>query len=214
MKTAKTLLLVLIVAISLTGLTTVVRAQDTAAPAAADTTADADAPVAADTPTAADTSAIDDVPVATDTSAIADAPVAPGISDDDNVTNPAAKTGGPSISGGNAPPTSQPAPKKQPGFFDGPMAMPMLIGAMLLMFVFMGRGKRKTEKKRKAMLATLKKGDKVTTIGGIIGTVMEVRDDEVTVKIDEGSNARMRFARWAVRGVGAEAKSETPDDKK
>ncbi|MDP6635259.1 MAG: preprotein translocase subunit YajC [Phycisphaerae bacterium] len=111
-------------------------------------------------------------------------------------------------------PTSQPGGPKQrdPGLFSNPMFL--LIGAMLLMFIFMGRGKRKNEAKRKEMLAALKKGDKVTTIGGIIGTVMEVRDDEVTVKIDEGSNARMRFARWAVRGVGSDAKTEEPEDKK
>lgn len=120
---------------------------------------------------------------------------------------------GSAISASDAPPTTQPTgPEKAPGIFENPMLL--LIGAMLLMFIFMGRGKRKTEKKRKEMLATLKKGDKITTIGGIIGTVMEVRDDEVTVKTDEGSNARMRFARWAVRGVGSDAKTEGPEDKK
>lgn len=107
--------------------------------------------------------------------------------------------------------TTQPA-KPASGFFENPMFL--LIGAMLLMFIFMGRGKRKKEKQRKEMLATLKKGDKVTTIGGIIGTVMEARDDEVIVKIDESSNARMRFARWAVRGIGDQAKTEEPEDKK
>ena len=197
MKTAKTLLLLLVVAISLTGLTTVVQAQDTYAPAAA--------PAAADAAAAA--------PAAVAAPAATDAPPAAGIDEGDNVTDDAYKTDGPAISAGDPQPTSQPAGKKDaPGIFDNPMFL--LIGAMLLMFVFMGRGKRKTEKKRKAMLAELKKGDKVTTIGGIIGTVMEVRDDEVTVKIDEGSNARMRFARWAVRGVGADSKTEAPDGKK
>jgi len=112
--------------------------------------------------------------------------------------------------------TTQPAggpAKRTPSFFDNHMLM-MMIGVMLLMFIFMGRGKRKREAQRKTMLAALKKGDKVTTIGGIIGTVMEVRDDEVVVKIDENSNARMRFARWAVRGIGDQAKTEEPENKK
>ena len=115
----------------------------------------------------------------------------------------------------NAPAASQPAggpAKTAPSLFSNPMLL--LIGAMLLMFIFMGRGKRKKESQRKQMLAALKKGDKVTTIGGIIGTVLEARDDEVIVKIDESNNARMRFARWAVRGVGEEAKSEGPEEKK
>ena len=63
------------------------------------------------------------------------------------------------------------------------------------------------------MLNELKKGDKITTIGGIVGTVIEVRDDEVTVKVDETNNIRMKFARWAIRGVGATAKSEKGDEK-
>ena len=172
MKITRTLLLVLVVAISLAGLTTMVRAQPTTQPAA------------------------------------------PVIGEGDNVTGDNNTPERPAISGSDTSPTSQPTgpKKKAPSLFENPMLL--LIGAMLLMFIFMGRGKRKTEKKRKEMLATLKKGDKITTIGGIIGTVMEVRDDEVTVKTDEGSNARMRFARWAVRGVGSDAKTEGPEDKK
>ncbi|MCP4375263.1 MAG: preprotein translocase subunit YajC, partial [bacterium] len=89
----------------------------------------------------------------------------------------------------------------------------IMVGVMIFMFIFMGKGKRKKEAQRKAMLEAIKKGDKVTTIGGIIGTVLEVRDAEVVVKTDESSNTRMRFTRWAVRGVGEEAKSEEPEKK-
>jgi len=89
----------------------------------------------------------------------------------------------------------------------------LLIGAMMLMFLFMGRGRRKTEAKRRTMLAALKKGDKVTSIGGIVGTIIEIREDEIAVKVDEGNNIRMRFARWAIRGVGEKAKDENASDK-
>ena len=112
-------------------------------------------------------------------------------------------------------PTSQPAggpARKNPSFFNPQMML--LLGAMVLLFVFMGRGKRKTEARRKEMLSALKKGDRVTTIGGIMGTIMEVRDDEVLLKTDESNNARMRFARWAVRGVGDQGKSENGEEKK
>ena len=168
MKIIRTLLLVLIAAVLLAGLTTQARAQTTRP--------------------------------------------APKLTEDDRSGEETASDD-PSAPAGQ--PTSQPGggpAKRTPSFFDNPMLL--LIGAMLLMFVFMGRGKRKKETKRKEMLAALKKGDKVTTIGGIIGTVMEVRDDEVAVKIDESSNARMRFARWAVRGIGDQGKSEGADDKK
>ncbi|MBT3201086.1 MAG: preprotein translocase subunit YajC [Phycisphaerales bacterium] len=198
MKTVRTLMLVFIVAISLSGLTAMVQAQDTTkapadppAPAAA-AAADAPAPAAADAPT---------TPAVTE---------GPAITADDNVTGDESKGSAPSGDGKNA--TSQPAAPKSP--LGDNTLLYYGMGAMVLMFIIMGRPKRKAEKKRKEMLSQLKKGDKVTTIGGIMGTVLEVRDDEVTIKIDEGSNTRMRFARWAVRGVGVDAKTDEPDDKK
>jgi len=57
------------------------------------------------------------------------------------------------------------------------------------------------------MLAALKKGDKVQTAGGILGTVVEVRDSEVVVKVDENANTRLRFARSAIQAVLDDQKS-------
>ena len=81
-----------------------------------------------------------------------------------------------------------------------------------LFFIMSSRGRRKQEAKRREMIASLKKGDKVTSIGGIVGTVVETRDDEIAVKVDE--SVRKRFARWAIRGVGEQAKTESPEEKK
>lgn len=78
----------------------------------------------------------------------------------------------------------------------------IVLGGMLLLFWFMGRKPRQEEKRRQEMLSNIKKGDRVTTIGGIIGTVLEVRDKELLVKVDEASNTRMKFVRSAIRGVG------------
>ena len=115
------------------------------------------------------------------------------------------------------PPASQPAdgPAKSP---EQPFLNPQMIllfGGMMLLFIFMSRGsKRKANTKRTDMLSAMKKGDRVTTIGGIIGTVMEVRDDEILVKIDESNNTRMRFARRAIHSVGDQGKDDNPEDKK
>ena len=87
------------------------------------------------------------------------------------------------------------------------------IGLLLLLFVFMGRKPRKEQKKREEMLSNLKKGDKVTSIGGIVGTIIEVRDAEITVKVDESSNARMKFARWAIRSTGTPSDQQTDQTK-
>jgi preprotein translocase subunit YajC len=90
----------------------------------------------------------------------------------------------------------------------------VLLGGVVLMWIWMGRGRRKQEAKRKEMLSNLKKGDKIVTIGGIIGTVIEVRPDEVTVKVDETNNVRMKFTRRAIAAVGEDAKTTSPDDDK
>ena len=51
------------------------------------------------------------------------------------------------------------------------------------------------------MIDTLKKGARLQTIGGIIGTVVEVRDDELVLKIDESNNTKIRVIRSAVGKV-------------
>lgn len=99
------------------------------------------------------------------------------------------------------------------GIFGGDWTFLIIImGVFLLMYIFMGSGRRKEQAKRKQMLENIKKGDKVTTIGGVCGTITDVRENEVVVKVDD--NARMKFARWAIRGVGDEAKTEGPEEKK
>src|SRR5271170_4484068 len=57
-----------------------------------------------------------------------------------------------------------------------------LILVMVVFYVFMFSGKNRDEKKRKAMLATMKRGDRVVTMGGLIASVVDVRDDEVVLK--------------------------------
>ena len=66
------------------------------------------------------------------------------------------------------------------------------------MFIFMTMGSRKKDKERKRMLTELKKNDKVRTIGGMLGTVVEVREKEVLVKIDESNNTRVKLVRDAI----------------
>ena len=95
----------------------------------------------------------------------------------------------------------------------GGMTPLLLLAPILLIFLWSGRSRRKQETKRKQMLSELKKGDKVTSIGGIVGTVIEVREDELVIKVDETSNIRLRFARWAIRGVGEEAKKDEKDQR-
>jgi len=81
----------------------------------------------------------------------------------------------------------------------------LLIFAMLMFFVFSSsRTKRQEQKKRDDMLKNMKRGDRVLTAGGMLGTVVDVRDTEVVLKVDEGSNTKIKFTRDAVKRVLAE----------
>ena len=124
-----------------------------------------------------------------------DGPPQPG-ADKEPPTQPAGKPGGGKGSG---------------GLFGSWQLMIVMLGGFFLLYIWMGRSRRKQRRQRQEMLTSLKKGDKITSIGGIVGTVIEVRDDEVTVKVDETGNVRMKFARWAIRGVGEAGKAENPD---
>lgn len=105
--------------------------------------------------------------------------------------------------GGPAGQTRQP----QPGF--GNEFFFIMIGLIFLMFIFSLRSQSKEKKKRQALLAGIAKGDRVQTVGGIIGTVVELREHEVVLKIDENNNTRVRITRGAIQSTFQE-KDELP----
>jgi preprotein translocase subunit YajC len=99
---------------------------------------------------------------------------------------------------------SQPATRAAPkpellDFFRSPLFIVTVI--LLIFYLFLFKSKKSQESQRKSMLSTLKRGDRIKTIGGILGTVVEAKDDEVLVKVDEGSNTKIRFARSAIHQV-------------
>lgn len=100
---------------------------------------------------------------------------------------------------GEATPEGAPAEQPEPGF--GALLPLIVLGVLLLMFILMTSGQRRERKKHQAMLNALQKGDRVQTVGGIIGTLVELRDNEVVLKVDENTNTRLRFARSAVKEV-------------
>ena len=75
----------------------------------------------------------------------------------------------------------------------------IFIGLMFVMMYFiLFRGPRKKQQQHKQMVQTLAKNDKVRTIGGIIGTVVDVKDDEITLKIDESNNTKIKILPSAI----------------
>ena len=99
----------------------------------------------------------------------------------------------------------------QPGGLlgDPKMFLLVMVGFLVLMYFFSSRTRKKQASKRRDMLDSLSKGDKITTIGGIVGTVVEVKDNEIVVRVDESNNIKMRFISSAVSRVG---ETSVPDD--
>ena len=84
------------------------------------------------------------------------------------------------------------------GGFAG-MILPLVL--MLAVFYFMLiRPQRKKDKQVKEMLNNLKKGDRICTIGGIYGTILNIKDDTITLAVGK-DNVNLVFARWGIRSV-------------
>lgn len=77
---------------------------------------------------------------------------------------------------------------------------PMLIGFAVLFYFIILRPQQREQKQRQEQLSSLKKNDKVVTVGGIIGTISMFSDDGTTVTLKVDDNTRMKFTRESIRG--------------
>ena len=77
------------------------------------------------------------------------------------------------------------------------MMLPLLMVLAVFYFIVILPAK-KQQKKKDAMVAALKKGDRVVTSGGIHGTVANVENDTIMVKVSE--NTKIRVSKAAVAG--------------
>jgi len=89
-------------------------------------------------------------------------------------------------------------PRRQPTIKD---SLIWMIPLFVIMYLLMFRGPKKKQQQHQKMVKALQKNDKVRTIGGILGTVIDVKDDEITLKIDESNNTKVRITPGAVSKV-------------
>ncbi|MBQ9920884.1 MAG: preprotein translocase subunit YajC [Clostridia bacterium] len=87
------------------------------------------------------------------------------------------------------------------------------IGLLVLMYFFLIRPQKKQEKQIASMRNGLVVGDEISTNGGLIGRIIKINDDIIT--IETGSDkTRLKIFRWAVRNVEVPFEEEGSDDNK
>jgi preprotein translocase subunit YajC len=108
-------------------------------------------------------------------------------------------------------------PAGPPGLLSGPF-LPIMI-AFAVFMIFTMRANSRKNKEAQLLLSKVKKNDKVVTSAGIIGVVVAVKEneDEVTLRVDETTNSRIRVLKSSIVRVTTEEQqqqaAQTPENK-
>lgn len=83
----------------------------------------------------------------------------------------------------------------------GNLSFIIMIAVMgLALYFLMYRPQKKREKEAADLRSSIEVGDEVTTIGGIVGRVVSIKDDTFVLETS-GDRSRTRFRRWAIQNV-------------
>lgn len=77
----------------------------------------------------------------------------------------------------------------------------LMVPIFLLMYLLIIRPQKKQEQKRREMIAAVKKNDRIMTNGGLLGVVTNVKDDEVTLRIDDSRDVKVRVSKNFIASV-------------
>ncbi len=112
---------------------------------------------------------------------------------------PAAATPATAPAGGSSTTAATSQPAQPPETLTSEiMSFAPLALMLIVVFFFMSSGRKREQKKRDQMYNGLKRGARVVTAGGLIASVVEVRDDEVVLKVDEANNIKERYTKSAI----------------
>ena len=89
----------------------------------------------------------------------------------------------------------------------------MLVVLIAVFYFLLIRPENKRKKQAQAMRDSLKKGDVITTIGGIIGKIVQVNPDTLVIETSE-DRVRMEITKWAISTTGVQASTEATKEKK
>ncbi len=92
------------------------------------------------------------------------------------------------------------------------MYMIIMLVAFVAIFYFMiYRPQKKQEKETTNMRDNLQIGDEISTNGGILGRIVKIKDDVITIETGSDRN-KLKIFKWAVRAVEIPANSEESED--
>ena len=90
----------------------------------------------------------------------------------------------------------------------------IMMVAMLGIFYFMLiRPENKRKKEAEQMRSSVRKGDKITTIGGIVGTIVDVKENNIVIETS-ADQVRIEFAKWAISSNETAAENAKVEAKK
>ena len=84
------------------------------------------------------------------------------------------------------------------------VTMGLLLVAMVAMFFFTSRSNKKQEKQAQSMRDSLQVGDEITTIGGIIGKIVSIKEETLVLETSH-DRTRIRILKTAVSRVDVKA---------
>ena len=88
----------------------------------------------------------------------------------------------------------------------------MMVVLIAVFYFLLIRPENKRKKQAQDMRNSLKKGDTITSIGGIVGKVVQVNEGTIVIETSE-DRVRMELTKWAVSTVGVQT-GEQPEAKK
>ena len=99
------------------------------------------------------------------------------------------------------------AGNQQASIWQGVLTIGIWVVVIGVAYFLLIRPQRKKQKAEDELRNNIEIGDDVTTIGGIVGRIIAVRDDDETIVIETGNDkTRMRFKKWAISSVDTPGK--------
>ena len=89
----------------------------------------------------------------------------------------------------------------------------MLVAMLAIMYFLMIRPENKRKKEAEQMRSAVKKGDKVVTIGGIVGVVVDVKDNKFVMETG-ADQVRIELEKWALSSNETAAEAKKAEAKK